>query len=419
MTAAGPFGVRLVLADGDEVEVGTLRVARGRGAETAMFAYAASYLADPRAYAVDPDLPLRAGTTVTRPDTSLFGALNDSAPDRWGQNLLRRAERDRARTEGRAQRDLAPSDFLMGVHDDLRQGALRYTDAAGTYLAGDERGVPKAVDLPRLLTLTDRALRDPDLDTDLRDLVDAGASLGGARPKAAVRDHAGVLQIAKFPRVDSDEWDVEAWEKVALDLAADAGIAVPRSELVTVLDRHVLLVDRFDRAGQGRRVGYLSAMTLLGLVDRSRDVSLAELAEQMQLDAGAPDRDLRSLYRRGLFGLLMSDTDNHPRNHGFLRGSHGWTLAPAFDVNPNPEPARFAMPVDPGGSDDVAEAIEVADAFRLTRRQALEELDVVLGAVAGWRRRATELGIPAREIALMASAFESVRTAQARRIVAV
>jgi serine/threonine-protein kinase HipA len=415
VTITGPVGVRLVLPDGDEVPVGTLRVNRGRGHETAMFAYEPAYLADPRAYAIDPELPLRAGTAATRPDADLFGAMSDSTPDRWGQNLLRRAERHQAHVAGRAQRELTTSDFLAGVHDDLRQGALRYVDPAGAYLAGDERGVPKVVDLPRLLALTDRALRDPSLDTDLRDLVDAGASLGGARPKAGVRDHVGVLRIAKFPRATDDEWDVEAWEKVALDLASAAGIAVPRNELVKVLGRNVLLVDRFDRDGQ-RRVGYLSAMALLSLVGRTRDVSLAELAEQMQRDTAAPDEDLRELYRRGLFGLLVSNTDNHARNHGLLRTPAGWRLAPAFDVNPNPEPAAFAMPLDPGGADDIAEAIEAADAFRLTRAQALDELATVLAAVSGWQRRATDLGIPTPEITLMRDAFESPRTAQARQL---
>lgn len=416
MSAAGPVRVHLSLPDGDEVPVGTLRVMRGRGRETATFAYDPTYLADRRAYALDPALPLRADTFVTAHDTDSFGAMNDSAPDRWGQSLLRRAERHQAREEGRAVRELTASDFLLGVHDEQRQGALRYT-VDGRYVAGDEQGVPRIVDLPRLLALTDRALKDPNLDTDLRDLVNAAASLGGARPKAAVRDHTGRLRIAKFPRVDADEWDVEGWEKLVLDLAQAVGISVPHSDLVTVLDRHVLLVDRFDRDGD-RRVGYISAQTLLGLASRTDDVSLAELAEAMGPTTAAPDRDLRELYRRGLFGLLVSNTDNHVRNHGFLRAAGGWVLSPMFDVNPNPDVARFVMPIDPGGRDDVGDAIAVADAFRLTRAQALDELAMILAVLDGWATRATRLGLPQRDITLMAAAFESPRTERARRLVA-
>lgn len=419
MTAPGPYTVRLVLPDGDEVDVGTLRVNRGRGRETSLFTYAESYLADPRHYAIDPDLPLTAGPIATGPDRNLFGAMGDSAPDRWGRGLLERAERRAARADGRAARELLDSDFLVGVHDDLRQGALRYRSTSGAYLASTSRGVPRMVDLPRLLSLTERALRDPDLDADLRDLVDAGSSLGGARPKVAVRDHAGVLRIAKFPRTGDggDEWEMEAWEKLTLDLAADAGITVPRSELIHVAGRQVLLLDRFDRDGD-RRVGYVSAMTLLGRTDGTAGVSLAELAEQMEIEAAAPERDLRELYRRGLFGLLVSNTDNHARNHGFLRTAAGWRLSPVFDVNPNPNnPHTFAMPIDPGGSDDLQDAIAAGDAFRLTHHEAVAELRNVLRAVDGWRRKASDLGIDSRDINRMSAAFESSRTEHARRIV--
>ena len=417
MTATGPISVRLVPAGGEEVAVGTLRVARGRRNETATFAYDPAYLADPRAYPIDPNLPLRAGTFATGPDADLFGAMADSAPDRWGQNLLRRAERNLARAESRAQRELTASDFLVGVHDEQRQGALRYAAPDGTYLAGDDLGVPRIVDLPRLLALTDRALRDPNLDTDLRDLVNAGGSLGGARPKAAVRDHTGTLRIAKFPRIDEDEWDVEGWEKVTLDLAAAAGITVPRSELVTVLDRHVLLLDRFDRDGE-RRVGYVSAQTLLGMSGRTDETSLAELAEAMQLDTASPDRDLGELFRRGLFGLLVSNTDNHVRNHGFLRTQRGWALSPMFDVNPNPEPARFAMPMDPGGDDDIADAIDSADAFRLTRQDALAELATLVTVLDGWVQMAHRHAIPTPELKMLSAAFESPRVDRARGLLA-
>lgn len=411
--SAGPVTVRLVLPDGDEVEAGTLRFASGRGHETAMFAYTTDYLADPRAYALDPSLPLTAGTHATGPGQHLFGAMSDSAPDRWGQGLLVRAERTAAQDDSRPPRALLDSDFLLGVHDDLRQGAIRFMDTDGAYQSTADRGVPRPIDLPRLLALTDRMGSDPSTDTDLQDLVDAGSSLGGARPKASVRTPGGVLRIAKFPRAGADEWDVPAWEKVTLDLAAAAGITVPPSDLVRVLDRNVLLIDRFDRDGE-RRIGYRSAMTLLGLGERTDGTSFAELAEEASATAVRPDSDLRELWRRAVFGLLVSNTDNHLRNHGFLRSRSGWALSPAFDLNPNPEPARFAMPIGPGGGDDVQSALELADAFSLTRPAAFTVLREVLAGVDQWRSVAARHGIDAAQITLMAEAFESVRTQQAR-----
>ncbi|MBU4335676.1 MAG: type II toxin-antitoxin system HipA family toxin [Actinobacteria bacterium] len=412
---AGPVTVRVVLPDGDELEAGTLRFSAGRGHETAVFAYASSYLADPRAYSLDPALPLTSGVHATGPGQRLFGAMGDSAPDRWGQGLLARAERRAAVGEGRPSRALLDSDLLLGVHDDLRQGAIRYTSASGDYVAGTERGVPRPVDLPHLLALTDRLVRDPATDADLRDLVDAGSSLGGARPKAAVRTTSGVLRIAKFPKVVADEWDVPAWEKVTLDLAAAAGITVPRSDLVRVLDRNVLLIDRFDRVGE-RRVGYLSAMSLLELDGRTDGLSFAELAEEAGAVAARPDADLHELWRRAVFGLMVSNTDNHLRNHGFLRERSGWSISPAFDLNPNPDAARFATSVGPGGGDDMETALDVADGFSLTRPRALAIMGDVLAGVEQWRVVAARLGIEAAQIAVMAPAFESQRTGQARAL---
>ncbi|MCL2454315.1 MAG: type II toxin-antitoxin system HipA family toxin [Micrococcales bacterium] len=406
--------VRLVLPDGDEVEVGTLRFAAARGRESAVFVYADTYLADTRAYPIDPGLPLQAGPFVTG-ERGLFGAMADGSPDRWGQNLLRRAEKTRAREEQRTPRTLGPSDFLLGVHDELRQGALRYVEADGRYLSGSERGVPRSVDLPLLLSLTDRMLRDPSLDTDLRDLVDAGGSLGGARPKAAVRDHAGTLRIAKLPRKGTDEWDVIGWEKLTLDLAALAGIDVPRNEVVTVLGRRVLLLDRFDRR-DGTRLGYISAMTLLGVGERAQGISFAEIAEEIDQVSPAPQDDLRQLFRRAVFGALVSNTDNHLRNHGFLRTSTGWTLSPAFDLNPDPERGQAAVPLVPGGG-DLADTVEMADVFRLDRDAALRELEHVACGIHRWEHRAVELGLQSQEVSLMRAAFDSPDLAVARRLI--
>ncbi|VTR76300.1 type II toxin-antitoxin system HipA family toxin [Cellulomonas hominis] len=409
----GPVTVHVVLPDGEEVEAGTLRThASGRN-ESATFVYAEAFLRDRRAYAIDPALPLQPGPFHTGGEP-VFRSMADSAPDRWGQGLLRRAERSRADDAGATPRTLLSADFLLGVHDELRQGALRYT-RDGEYLSPADRGVPRLVDLPRLLDLTDRMLADPDLDAGLRDLVDAGGSLGGARPKAAVRDHAGALQIAKFPRKGSDDWDVMAWEKVALDLAARAGIAVPNSALITVAGRNVLVLDRFDRDGD-RRIGYVSAMTMMEAHERTDDLSAVELAEEMETGSAAPEEDLHELFRRCVFSALINNTDNHLRNHGFLRRQDGWVLSPAFDMNPDPEGSTPAMPIVPGGG-DLSDAVELADAFRLDRAQALEQIGQVAAAVGQWRDLAESMGIHGSEITLMRRAFDNPDAAHAAQLV--
>lgn len=409
--------VAVVLPDGAAVPVGMLRFHERRRAQTATFTYAESYLSDARAYALDPRLPLQAGPAHTDADAALFGAFADTAPDRWGQNLLRRAERDRARGEGVTPRTLMPGDVMLGVHDELRQGALRYSRPGQGFLATAAQGVPRLVELPRLLSLTDRLVTDGATDTDLRDLVNAGGSLGGARPKAAVRDTDGRLRIAKFPRKGSDDWDVIAWEALTLDLAEAAGAVVPSHELVQVLGRRVLLVDRFDRRGT-RRLGYVSAMTLTESADHDpAGHSFLEVAEALAPVATSPVEDLRALWSRAVFGILVNNTDNHLRNHGFLRAADGWRLAPVFDVNPDPEPgARFAVSMTPDGDDSVAECIESAEYFGMTRSDATEALDRLVAAVSDWRPRAERLGLHADEIARMRAAFDSTALGEAKAI---
>src|ERR1035438_6857293 len=195
------------------------------------------------------------------------GAFADSLPDRWGRTLIQRAERARAKAVATAPRSMSEVGLLLGVRDDLRQGALRFRlDEQGPFLAAEESGVPALTDLPALLDIAARAERDTADYEDLRRLVRAGSSLGGARPKAHVLDAAGRVAIAKFPSDSSDTWNVMAWEKVALDLARDAGVTVPDSQLIRIGDRNVLVVDRFDRRGTAR-IGYASAMTMLEATD--------------------------------------------------------------------------------------------------------------------------------------------------------
>src|SRR5450755_59972 len=392
---------------------------RRRGIESASFVYNDRYLAGPGAYALDPGLPLVTGTLQTPVGRTLFGAFADSSPDRWGRTLIQRTERARAKAAATAPRSMSEIDLLLGVRDDLRQGALRFR--AGdqeSFLAAEGSGIPVFTDLPALLDIAARAERDAADYEDLKRLLQAGSSLGGARPKVHVLDSDGRIAIAKFPSESSDTWNVMAWEKVALDLARDAGITVPDSQLLRVGDRHVLVVDRFDRRGTAR-VGYASAMTMLEARDGDQR-SYLEIAEVIEERSTAAAADLRQLWRRIAFSVLISNTDDHLRNHGFLheRGD-SWTLSPAFDLNPNPGPGAKYLSASIDFTDTRASIdtlMSVAAYFRLATGDALAVLAEVTQAVARWRSVAKSHGLLPQDLDVMEPAFEHAAGGRARAL---
>jgi serine/threonine-protein kinase HipA len=407
-----------VRLDGADVLAGTLYGHRRRQVEAASFSYRAEYLATAGAYALDPALPLVLGAQQTRVGQAVFGAFTDCAPDRWGRTLVLRREAALARAERRPARQLGETDYLLGVRDDLRQGALRFRLEGGEFLADDRSGVPALTDLPQLLDLAERAEHPDSFGTaadlpDLQRLVRVGSSLGGARPKAHVRDTGGRIAIAKFPSAQSDTWNVMAWEKVALDLAASAGLDVPASKLLSLAGRSVLVLDRFDRTPAGERIGYVSAMTMLEASDGDQR-SYIEIAEVIENTATRVTFELQQLWRRIVFNVLVSNTDDHLRNHGFLHVRDDvWRLSPAFDLNPNPAPGPKLLSTTIDVADDTASvqlALDVADYFRLSADDARTVLQDVAAAVARWRQVAHQHGLSEQEIARMEPAFSDPRT---------
>ncbi len=410
--------IAVFAADGDEnVLAGRMYSHRRQGVESASFVYVGRFLADPDAYALDPALPLVTGSLQPPVNRALFGAFADSLPDRWGRTLIRRAERARASAAGTTPRSMSEIDLLLGVRDDLRQGALRFrADDHGPFLATEDAGVPVLADLPLLLDIAARVEQDTAGYEELRQLLRAGSSLGGARPKAHVRNEAGRLAIAKFPSASSDTWNVMAWEKVALDLARDAGVTVPDSQLIRIGDRHVLIVDRFDRRG-ATRIGYASAMTMLEARDGDQR-SYLEIAAVIEERSAAATEDLRQLWRRIAFSILISNTDDHLRNHGFLH-QHGdsWTLSPAFDLNPNPAPGPRHLSTAIDFNDPQAKVdtlLVVAEFFRLDASSAADVLGEVAQATANWRHVAASHGLGQRDHDDMEPAFEHAEAEQAR-----
>ena len=405
MAAREPVEVT-VEAGGLEIVAGTLWIHEQR-TETSTFRYSDSYLASPASYDLDPALPRSAGIFQSPSGKPLFSAFADSAPDRWGQNLMRREEHERAAAASSTPRSLRSGDFLLGVRDDTRQGAVRFR-RPGTisYYSTHRNAVPRMIELARLLHAADHLDEGTD-SRDLKDLIDAGSSLGGARPKAAVVDESGRLAIAKFPRSGSDEWDVAGWEEVELRLARRAGITVSDSRLSLVAGRHVLIVRRFDRA-TGQRIGFASALTMLEAVDGDQR-SYLEIADVIERLSPSPTLDLHELFRRIIFSVLTGNTDDHLRNHAFLRQRRGWTLSPAYDLNPNPyRPDRLSTAIDlDNNTADIETALSVSGYFRLTLPEARSTITAVCEATSRWHGEAADLGLPRREIDLMAGAFEN------------
>jgi len=406
--------------DGQPALVGRLWARMRRDRDSASFEYDEEWLTHAQRFALEPALPLGAGPFHTAADKPMFGAFGDSAPDRWGRTLMRRAERRAAERSGRTPRTLREIDYLLRVNDEARLGALRFAlTPGGPFLASDEvMPIPPLVELPRLLTAADRVVGDSDSDEDLRLLLAPGSSLGGARPKASVRDKDGHLAIAKFPHKD-DELDAVRWEAVALRLAERAGICVPEWRLETTARKPIVLLRRFDRAG-GRRTPFLSAMTMLGANDRERR-SYLEFVDALRQYGAAPKTDMHVLWRRILFSVLISNTDDHLRNHGFLYdGPDGWRLSPAYDLNPVPvdiKPRVLATDIDLDlGTASLDLVLEVAGYFELDGAEARTIASEVGQAVGDWRKVAKSLGLTSREIDRVASAFEHDDLRRARAL---
>jgi serine/threonine-protein kinase HipA len=385
----------------------------------ASFSYDHSFLARADAYALDPALPLVPGTLQAPAGRALFGVFSDSLPDRWGRTLIQRAEQARAHATGAAPQPVSEAGLLLAVRDDLRQGALRFRlSEQAPFLAAENSGAPVLTDLPVLLDIAARVERGTADYDDLTRMRQAGSSLGGARPKAHVLNAAGRLAIAKFPNPVSDTWNVMAWEKVALELARDAGLTVPPAQLIRLGDRHVLIVERFDRRGTAR-IGYVSARTMLSAHHHDQR-SYLEIAAVIEEKSAAATADLRQLWRRMAFSILISNTDDHLRNHGFLHGgAESWALSPAFDLNPNPGPSPKYLSTAIDFHDtraSVQTLMNVAGYFRLTASDALEVLTQVTRAAANWRRVAQAHGLTQPDLDGMAPAFEHAEAEQARAL---
>lgn len=393
-------------------QVGVLHASVVRGKEVFGFEYQRGWLDGERALAIDPGLRLARGPQYPSEGRDNFGVFLDSSPDRWGRTLLRRREAQLARVERRPERTLLESDFLLGVYDGHRLGGLRFRIDGGPFLDDNtELASPPWTSLRELEQASlhlERAgaERDPKYAAWLRLLIAPGRSLGGARPKASVIDQRGQLWIAKFPSA-GDVDDIGAWESVVHALASKAGVTTPEARRQRFGSRHhTFLSRRFDRDVQRARFHVASAMTMLGRRDGEDGASYLDLAAVLIQRGAHPTRDLEQLWRRIVFFACVSNVDDHLRNHAFVLEADGWSLAPAYDMNPVATGDGLALNISETDNRQDLELIRaVAKHFRIKIRRADEVIAEVSSAVRRWRSTAKAAGLARAAQDRMASAF--------------
>lgn len=396
--------------------MGTLRAQAVRGREVLSFEFSPDWLGSGAARMLDPALRLVAGRQYPPAGFPTFGVFADASPDRWGRVLLQRREALRAKEAGRKPRTLSESDFLLGVFDGHRLGALRFRLPGGPFLDDDMTLASPPWTSLRELERVSRALEregaeaHPSYARWLRLLVAPGRSLGGARPKASVIDDTGHLWIAKFPS-ERDTHDVGAWEAVAHRLAKRAGLDVPEARVEQFGRRHhTFLTRRFDRTGTGARLHFASAMTLLQRRDGEEGASYLELVGELLRQGSDVNASLEQLWRRVAFSVCISNADDHLRNHGFLlEGGRraGWRLAPAYDLNPVPGASGLSLNItEHDNALDLGLVRELAVHCRLKPARAEAVLGEIRAAVRQWRREARALGLSRPEQDALAPAFE-------------
>jgi serine/threonine-protein kinase HipA len=418
MVSNKPRDAFKVLLDATELsslqQVGTLYRQTTRTDLPASFAYAQSWVDGRNAFMLDPRLELWTTEQYPPARSAAFGVFMDSAPDRWGRVLMERREAAAADREDRPMRHLQEIDFLLGVHDLTRVGALRFQNVQGHFLDNSADAAPPVTDLDTLAYISLRIEEAdieklPEYEQWLAMLIAPGTSLGGARPKANFTSLGNDLWIAKFPAKD-DRYDIGAWEYITHRLARKAGIWVPQSELRYVGERYgTFCVERFDRHEGSRRM-YTSAMTLLERQDGDPDASYLDIAEYLAGNGaqGHIDTDLAQLFRRVVFNVLVGNRDDHLRNHGFIREASGWRLSPAFDMNPNPGKREHALTLDGiSALPALQTALETAGFYRVDEAQAHRIVVQVQDAVGTWRQEAAALNLSRPEIQRMEHVFQA------------
>ena len=407
----------LVYADWEGLDgpqyVGELHTSLSRGKEVHWFEYSMDWLRHTDRIPIDPRLDLFSGKQYPASESTQFGVFLDSSPDRWGRTIMDRRSAARANKSGNTALPLMQIDYLLGVHDASRVGGLRFKSSSdGNFL--DDADEDAAPPFARLRELEQASLQFESDDFDesdlerLSDLLAPGSSLGGARPKASVVDEEGNLWVAKFPSLN-DTYDVAAWEYLAIGMARDCGIMVPDVRLEQFSRKHhTLLSRRFDRTPAQDRLHVMSAMTMLEREEGNvGNAGYLDMAETIERYSNEVMEQLSQLWRRLAFNVLISNTDDHLRNHSFMLKGTSWNLSPAYDLNPNARGSHLSININETDSTlNVHLVLEVAPLFRIDNDSAQQILTNMVAIVSTWEQRAGSLGLGRDECQNMRRAFE-------------
>ena len=395
--------------------VGELGYESLRGSDSYAFKFDNDWLRQYGSLFLSADINNYPGQQYTQPGRDIFGCFSDALPDRWGRLLLNRREQIMAAEEQRSIRRLSSFDYLIGIDDFSRMGGFRFkTDPNGEFINCDSHlRIPPLADLRSLVAASmeieksEEQNRLPEKKW-IQQLVHPGSSLGGARPKAGVRDTDGCLYVAKFPS-RNDDYDVSLWEHLSHLLAKKAGVNAAETNVISTGEKyHALLSKRFDRTTDGRRIHFASAMTLLGLTDGSDAQTgngYLDIVDFILQNCCDVEDNLRQLYRRVAFNIAIGNTDDHFRNHGFLLTPRGWTLSPAYDMNPTTNEYQSLLITSSTNKSDLNLLLEASEEYMINKEEASKIISEVTDAVKGWRRMAAMIGIAKREMELLEQIF--------------
>ena len=401
-----------------EIElVGVLGYESLRGSDSYSFKFADSWIKKYNAIVLSDDLNNYPGIQYTQPEKDIFGCFADALPDRWGRTLLLRREQILAQEDNRPIRRLSSFDFLTGIDDFSRIGGFRFKETLdGEFINADNSlRIPPLTDLRELIAASKEIEKSEDANTLpekrwIAQLVQPGSSLGGARPKANVIDTDRSIYVAKFPSL-KDDYDVGLWEHFCHLLAKNAGINAAETKVLEINDKHhTLLSRRFDRTDDGKRIHFASAMTLLGLNDgdnASTGHGYIDIVDFIISGCTDVDVNLRELFRRVAFNICVGNSDDHFRNHGFLLTAKGWTLSPAYDMNPTLNDHQSLLINSKTNKADLSMLLDSCEEYMLTLEVAKGIINEVMEAVKDWRTLVTKLGIAKREMSLFEDVFDS------------
>lgn len=397
------------------LHIGELTCDTVRGNETYGFSYDKEWLAKYGDVFLSEDLQNYTGIQYTRPERDIFACFSDALPDRWGRTLLNRREQIAATDEKRTVRRLTSFDYLMGIDDASRIGGFRFAETPGGKFINCEESlrVPPLANVRELM----RAAHEIELSEEkhllpskkwLAQLLHPGTSLGGARPKASVIDEDGSLTVAKFPS-RKDDYDIAQWEHFCHVMGRKAGMNVAQTRTIDGEDYHILLSKRFDRNNDGKRIHFASALTLLGLTDgdnASTGFGYTDIVDFIIQHGSNVERNLEELYRRVAFNIIVGNSDDHFRNHGFLLTRKGWELSPAYDINPTLSDNQSLLINRSTSESDLDILLASAGDYMISAEKAKDIVSKVKNAMKSWRTEARRLGLPQRDIDMFAPRFD-------------